>query len=108
MNNICADIDNSLSCILGCKINVKRKDNLFLLSSSTDKHHDNRRITISDRSILNEQDEHGEEGEEKRLEQGATFPPFFPLSFFFLFLFFFPPSPPFRGDLKVFHQHDMI
>jgi hypothetical protein len=55
---------------------------------------------------LNEQDEHGGE-QEKRLEQGATFPPFFPLSFFFLFLFFFPPSPPFRGDLKVFHQHDL-
>jgi hypothetical protein len=32
---------------------VKRKDNLFLLSSITDKHHDNRRITISDRSIFN-------------------------------------------------------
>jgi hypothetical protein len=38
----------------GLQNNVKRKDNLFLLSSSTDKRHDNRRITISDRSILNE------------------------------------------------------
>ena len=41
-------------------------------------------------------------------DEGATFPPFFPLSFFFLFLFFSPfLSPPFRGDLKVFHQHDL-
>ena len=42
---------------------------------------------------------------ERGEDEGATFPPFFPLSFFFLFLFSSPLSPPFRGDLKVFHQH---
>jgi hypothetical protein len=47
-----------------------------------------------------------EEGSEKMIK-GATFPPFFPLSFFFLFLFFSSPSPPFRRYLKVFHQHDL-
>jgi hypothetical protein len=47
---------------------------------------------------LNEQDEHGardeEEGRGEDDSEGATFPPFFPLSFFFLFLFF-SPLPPF-------------
>ena len=44
---------------------------------------------------------------ERGEDEGATFPPFFPLSFFFLFLFSSPLSSPFRGDLKVFHQHDL-
>ena len=67
---------------------------------------------------MNEQDEHGDRERrtrkrEEKIEDdifrvdGATFPPFFPLSFFFFFSLLLPPSPPFRGDLKVFHQHDL-
>jgi hypothetical protein len=99
---------------------VKGKDNL-LSSCITNKPpllHNSRRILAAGSSILNEQDEHGDrerrtrKGEEKIVVDifrvdGATFPPFFPLSFFVLFSLLLPPSPPpFRGDLKVFQKAD--
>jgi hypothetical protein len=48
---------------------------------------------------LNEQDEHGDQERRRReekmkLAEGATFPPFFSLSFFFLFSPLLPPFSP--------------
>jgi hypothetical protein len=60
----CADIDDYIYAFWVAK--CEKED--ILLSSSTNKHYDNRRITIIDRSILNEQDEHGDKrgGRERR------------------------------------------
>jgi len=40
------------------------------------------------------------------VDLSSLFSPLFPL-FFLPFFLLLPPSPPFRGDLKVFHQHDL-
>ena len=40
------------------------------------------------------------------VDLSSLFSPLFPL-FFLPFSLLLPPSPPFRGDLKVFHQHDL-